>query len=567
MSWFENGLKPGARRLRVKFRARPQLEELESRTVPYAVTGNAWPHPNLVTISFVPDGTILASGVGGYYTSNLFATFNSKFGSTALWENQILKAAQSWAQQTNLNFAVVPDSGAPAGSGLYQQGDPTFGDIRIGGFNFGSPTLAYGNQPPPVNNYSIAGDITFNTGQPFNIGSTFDLFTVAAHEFGHALGLDHSTVSSAVMYGTYNATKPALTSDDVAGIQSIYSGARADPGANSTFATASNVTANIDPVTLTAVLPNLSLAKTSDVDFYTFTVPAGTSGIMTVTLQSSGLSLLAPKMSIYDGNQNLLATVSSSGTNGATMTVSIGIVSPGQQFYVKVQAAVSTAFGTGAYALTLNFGNGPAPTVPLPNTQVPNGNPLQGGGGEADGPGRDVFAASATTTLTAVPLILTPAIGWAAAAPGSGAADAGRLPVVGLLPTAATLPPAGPHDGLRALPTGPGRGDEGDSEWSSLDGVLPAEMPPAPNPGPAASAAVPPSSPDEALAESQQARDAFFAGTIRDEAGGAAELVTREVGLGRVLLLSVGALAAVAVTDRTDRRVRPEGLRHQPPSR
>ena len=32
-------------------------EDLESRLVLYAVSGNAWPSPELVTISFQPDGT------------------------------------------------------------------------------------------------------------------------------------------------------------------------------------------------------------------------------------------------------------------------------------------------------------------------------------------------------------------------------------------------------------------------------------------------------------------------------------------------------------------------------
>src|SRR5262249_21128659 len=41
----------------------------------------------------------------------------------------------------------------------------------------------------------------------------------------------------------------------------------------------------------------------------------------------------------------------------------------------------------GRYAMTLNFGTGPSPTVPLPNTQTPNGNPIVGGGGQADKPG------------------------------------------------------------------------------------------------------------------------------------------------------------------------------------
>ena len=106
--------------------------------------------------------------------------------SAATWQNQILKAAQVWAQATNLNFSLVSDSGANTGSGNYQQGNPSFGDIRIAGFNFGSSALGMAYMPPKDNNYSVAGDMAFNTGQPFNIGTTYDLFTAAAHEIGHA---------------------------------------------------------------------------------------------------------------------------------------------------------------------------------------------------------------------------------------------------------------------------------------------------------------------------------------------------------------------------------------------
>ena len=190
-----------------------------SSTRPPAIV---WPNPQLITISFMPDGTNLGGGV----TSNLFSTFNSKSSLAGNWENVILQAAQTWAQQTNINFAVVPDNGAPEGSGADEQGDPGFGDIRIGGYNFGSSTLALTYQPPSANNFSIAGDMTFNTGQSFNIGSTYDLFTVAMHEFGHALGLNESSVSSAVEYATYTGRKTGLASDDIAGIRSIYSAQR-----------------------------------------------------------------------------------------------------------------------------------------------------------------------------------------------------------------------------------------------------------------------------------------------------------------------------------------------------
>ena len=53
-------------------------------------------------------------------------------------QNLFLKAAQLWAQQTNINFSLVSDNAADWGTGNYQQGDPGYGDIRIGGYIFGS---------------------------------------------------------------------------------------------------------------------------------------------------------------------------------------------------------------------------------------------------------------------------------------------------------------------------------------------------------------------------------------------------------------------------------------------
>ena len=197
---------PGPRPIRAP-RAVPRVEPLESRAVPYAASGNLWPHPELISLSFEPDGTDL-----GGQASNLVSTFNADFGSASAWQNAILRAAQTWAQQAAVNFTVVSDSGAASGTGSYQQGDPTFGDVRIGGFDFGDNSiLALGYMPPPINNYPVAGDIAFNTAQVFNInGLDYDLYTVALHELGHALGLDHSTSTSAIMYPVYQGVDYGL---------------------------------------------------------------------------------------------------------------------------------------------------------------------------------------------------------------------------------------------------------------------------------------------------------------------------------------------------------------------
>jgi Matrixin/Bacterial Ig-like domain len=359
---------------------------MESRVVLYSASGNIWPNPQMITISFMPDGTNLGGGV----SSNLFSTFNSKSSLAGSWQNVILQAAQTWAQQTNINFAVVPDNGAPEGSGAQEQGGGGFGDIRIGGYHFGSSTLALTYQPPSANNFSIAGDVTFNTAQSFNLGSTYDLFTVAMHEFGHALGLNESSVSSAVEYPTYTGRKTALASDDIAGIRSIYSanGSRTpdayntNGSSNGTLSTAATINAS----SLTTLVPNLDITTTGQLEYFSFTAPSGAGSTLALDVQSSGLSLLAPKVTVYGSNgTTALASANGSGQYGTTLTVNVSSVTAGEKFYVLVQGADTTQMGTGRYALGLSFKGTTPPFATSPVVAEANGNPQHAGSGQADG--------------------------------------------------------------------------------------------------------------------------------------------------------------------------------------
>jgi len=49
-------------------------------------------------------------------------------------------------------------------------------------------------------------------------------YAVAAHEFGHSLGLSHSSVQGAIMFPYYQhlGDNYTLSSDDITGIQAIY---------------------------------------------------------------------------------------------------------------------------------------------------------------------------------------------------------------------------------------------------------------------------------------------------------------------------------------------------------
>jgi hypothetical protein len=132
------------------------LEPLESRLAP-ATFGVPWPDPTQITISFVPDGTATTDG----RHSELFAWLGESYGSLD-WQGEILRAAQTWAEQANLNIVLVEDSGLPLGTAGAIQGDSRFGDIRIAAYPMSGEVLAIGSPFDPLGG-TFSGDLKFNT--------------------------------------------------------------------------------------------------------------------------------------------------------------------------------------------------------------------------------------------------------------------------------------------------------------------------------------------------------------------------------------------------------------------
>ena len=66
--------------------------------------------------------------------------------------------------------------------------------------------LAHTFYPASPNPESIAGDMHLNASETWAIGGQPDVFSLALHETGHALGLGHSDDPADIMYAIY---KPA----------------------------------------------------------------------------------------------------------------------------------------------------------------------------------------------------------------------------------------------------------------------------------------------------------------------------------------------------------------------
>jgi len=355
---------------------RPTPEALESRLLLYSKLGDQWTYDSRITYSFMPDGT----SIGGV-PSALFQTLNQN-NSTTAWEQQIEEAASLWEDSSNINLSLVSDGGETVGTSGNQQDDARFGDIRIGAIPLAAGVLAVTFVPPPANGGTDAGDIVLNSNINWQINSNYDLMTVVAHEFGHAVGLGDSTVSGAVMYGTYSGIDQSLASDDISGVQSVYGARQFDVYNNAgkrdnTFLTATNINSTINSSSQLAI-PGLDITTAGDSEWFYVNVPSSTSGKMSVTVQSSNLSSLSPEVQVYNSSLSLIGTAAAKNSMGATVSVSNISVAATQGYYIKVMAAGGPG-PIGGYGLLVNFGSQSQAPIAPPNTVVAQ-QPDQGGG-------------------------------------------------------------------------------------------------------------------------------------------------------------------------------------------
>jgi hypothetical protein len=167
----------------------------------YVTVGHWWPTNGL-------------SGVTLEYT---FANLTPKV-SPALIVQELTRALNQWPKVANVHFAPGLNPNA-AGTVAIKFAEFDHGD----GYPFDGPggILAHTFYPAPANPEPIAGDMHLDGSENWNVGSDVDIYTVALHEAGHALGLGHTTTVNALMYPYYRLGEE-ISNDDIAGIQALY---------------------------------------------------------------------------------------------------------------------------------------------------------------------------------------------------------------------------------------------------------------------------------------------------------------------------------------------------------
>ncbi|XP_025226515.1 matrix metalloproteinase-25 [Theropithecus gelada] len=142
-------------------------------------------------------------------------------------------ALMAWGMESDLTFHEVdssqgqePDILIDFARAFHQDSYPFDG---LGG------TLAHAFFP---GEHPVSGDTHFDDEETWTFGSTdgegTDLFAVAVHEFGHALGLGHSSAPNSIMRPFYqgpvgNPDKYRLSPDDRDGLQQLYGKAPQTP--------------------------------------------------------------------------------------------------------------------------------------------------------------------------------------------------------------------------------------------------------------------------------------------------------------------------------------------------
>lgn len=160
--------------------------------------------------------SIAGGGLADGTKQDFFTGSTVDFGSLVSFDYQAVlrQALAAWSHVANIEFLQVADDGTAIG-----KSETATLRFAAGAIDGQDNILAHAFFP---SSNPIGGDLAFDTGDASLFATPHNFFLVAAHEIGHALGLDHEQTNLALMNPYFNEALAGLQADDVNGIRAIY---------------------------------------------------------------------------------------------------------------------------------------------------------------------------------------------------------------------------------------------------------------------------------------------------------------------------------------------------------
>ena len=313
-----------------------------------------WLNLSELSYSFVPDGTPFADNT--HYESSLFAVLAST-GSSEVWQAAFEQAFSEWLNPLSAHASEVNDEGQPFGTFGPTQGDSRFGDIRIGAVPLSNNVMAEAIPNSVISQGTWAGDILLNSNAQWH--DLQQVLSVALHEIGHVLGVEHSSDPTSPMYfhGASAATQP--TANDISELRKLYAGVEvngdSDGGNEALGSTWRERPQFRFDVTKAIPLPAIlgttvryaavgALSATSNASIYQLEAVGEIdhAEYMNVIVNASQQDGLIADVAVYDHSGDPLPFRVLSNSNGSK-AIQVRDVEPNQSYYIAVTPAAGPA--------------------------------------------------------------------------------------------------------------------------------------------------------------------------------------------------------------------------------
>ncbi|MDZ4771240.1 MAG: matrixin family metalloprotease [Chloroflexota bacterium] len=281
-------------------------------------------------------------------------------------EQVIAEGFQAWTNNTPLTFTRVADQNA---------------DIVVQFSQIDGSSQVLGQACPPSS--PCAGSVEFDIDENWTLyepqqSNDISLIGVATHEFGHIVGLLHSSDASALMYPQYSPYNLQPSDDDIAGVQRLYGAGRGGVlGAPTSVPGAGGEGDTIIS----------AITDEQYVEFWDFEAAAGEYVTISMTALDGGLD---PLLIILDANDNVLAYDDDSAGDLNAVVLNIRFPESGTYTVAATRFEQVQGYSEGRYELAMEMGFTDAPTpsggasVPVPT----------GGAVQVSEPTRDVLAST-----------------------------------------------------------------------------------------------------------------------------------------------------------------------------